>query len=120
MQDYKKLKVWQKAHQFALQIYLLSKQFPADERYGITSQMRRASLSIPTNIVEGCGREGQNELNRFLSIAMGSANEMEYLLLFANDISYIENSKYLLLQKDIIEIKKMLSSLQIKVKNSKL
>ncbi len=58
MQDFKKLKVWQKAHQFALQIYSLSKQFPADERYGITSQMRRASLSIPTNIVEGCGREG--------------------------------------------------------------
>lgn len=85
MQDFKKLNVWQKSHRLALQIYTVSKQLPSAERYGIISQMRRAALSIPTNIVEGCGRESSKEMNRFLTIAIGSANEIEFLLLFAKD-----------------------------------
>jgi four helix bundle protein len=83
MQDYTKLAVWQKSHEFVLTIYTICPQFPDDERYGLTSQMKRAVLSIPTNIAEGCGRETQAELRRFLYISMGSASEVEYYRRYA-------------------------------------
>lgn len=78
MKDFKKLKAWEKSHQLTLAIYKVTRSFPKDELYGLTSQMRRASVSIPANIAEGCGRGSDAELARFCHIAMGSASELEY------------------------------------------
>jgi four helix bundle protein len=86
MRDFRKLMVWQKAHQLTLGIYELTANFPRDEVYGLTSQVRRAAASIPANVAEGCGRDGDTELARFLRIAMGSANELEYHLILARDL----------------------------------
>ena len=74
---YKKLIVWQKANKLALEVYLAAKSFPKDEIYGITAQLRRAALSVPTNIVEGVGRQGRKELKQFINIALGSLAETE-------------------------------------------
>ena len=86
MRGFRELKVWEKAHRLSLAIYKASSGFPKDELYGLTSQIRRSSVSIPTNIVEGCGRNGNAELARFLHIASGSASELEYHLLLARDL----------------------------------
>lgn len=83
MKDFKKLIVWKKAHEMTLNIYRTTKSFPKDEVYGLTSQLRRAASSIPANIAEGCGRNSDAELARFLQIAAGSASEVEYHLLLA-------------------------------------
>lgn len=85
MGDFKKLAVWEKAHRLTLAVYRASGSFPKDELYGLMSQIRRAAASIPTNIAEGSGRGGDRELVRFLHIALGSANELEYQLLLAKD-----------------------------------
>ncbi len=86
---YKKLLVWQKADALAYQIYQESKNFPKEEIYGMTSQIRRAALSIPTNLVEGAGRQGKKELKHFANIALGSNAELEYLLSFCFKLGYI-------------------------------
>ncbi len=91
---YKKLIVWQKADELVYQIYLETKKFPKDEIYGITSQLRRAAISIPTNIVEGTGRQGKNELRQFLNIALGSLAETEYLLEFCYRLGYLKEADY--------------------------
>jgi len=91
---YKKLIVWQKADELAYQVYLETKNFPKDERYGITSQLRRAAISIPTNIVEGTGRQGRNELKQFVNIALGSLAETEYLLEFCFRLGYFRKETY--------------------------
>ena len=77
MRNFKGLNVWEKAHQFTLDVYRITRDFPDDERFGLTVQLRRAAASIPTNIAEGCGRDGERELARFMSIAAGSASEAE-------------------------------------------
>src|SRR5690606_21981117 len=79
------LKVWQKAHRFVIDVYQQSRRFPADERFGLTAHLRKSATSVPSNIAEGCGREGERELARFLSIAAGSASESEYQLLLARE-----------------------------------
>src|SRR3989304_6614085 len=84
--NYKELIVWQKADEMAYEIYMITKAFPADELYGLTSQLRRAALSVPTNIVEGYARAGDKELGRFLDIALGSLAEVKYLLHFASSL----------------------------------
>ena len=90
MQDFRDLKVWQKSHQLNLQIYQHTRNFPKEDLYGITSQIRRASSSIPTNIAEGCGREGGRDFARFLQIAMGGqATEVVYLILLCKDIQLL-------------------------------
>lgn len=89
MAKYRNLVVWQKADELAFQIYKLTEGFPASEKYGLTSQIRRAALSIPTNIVEGYGRKSQKELSRFLDISLGSLAELEYLLDFSKRLNYI-------------------------------
>jgi len=96
---YKKLIVWQKADELAYEIYCASKDFPKDEIYGITSQLRRAALSIPTNIVEGCGRQNQNELRQFINIALGSLAEVEYLIDFSLKLKYLDKEDYAKLQE---------------------
>ena len=94
MATYKNLLVWQKAHELAYQVYLITKGFPKDETYGLTSQLRRAVLSVPANIVEGYSRKGDKELARFLNIALGSLAETEYLLFFAKELSYLSDKQY--------------------------
>ena len=108
MRDFKKIQVWQKAHQLTLRIYKITAAFPSDERFGLVSQIRRATASIPTNIAEGAGRETQKEFSRFIHIASGSASEVEYQLLLAHELGYISSEEYPSFEKDIIEIKRML------------
>jgi four helix bundle protein len=91
---YKKLIVWQKADELAYQVYLETKKFPRDELYGITSQLRRAAFSIPTNIVEGSGRQNRNEIRQFINIALGSLSEVEYLLEFCLRLNYFPEDAY--------------------------
>jgi len=110
MKDFKKLKVWGKAHHLTLKVYKATAVFPREELYGLTSQMRRSSASIPTNIAEGCGRNTDSELARFLEIAMGSASELEYLFLLSNDLNLLERSDFEVLTSKVIEIKQMLAS----------
>ena len=108
MRDFKKIQVWQKAHELTLKIYKITKAFPDDERFGLVSQTRRATASIPTNIAEGAGRETQTEFARFIHIASGSASEVEYQLLLAHELGYISDEEYPHLEKEISEIKRML------------
>lgn len=105
------MKVWEKAHVLTLDVYECSKAFPRDELYGLTSQMRRSSASIGTNIAEGCCRKGDSELGRFLHIAIGSASELEYQLLLARDLEMVKSLDYQRLSAEVIEVKKMLASL---------
>ena len=116
MQSFRSLRVWEKSHQLTLDIYASRKTFPREEVYGLTSQMRRASASIGMNIAEGCCRKGSVEMARFLQIAMGSASEVEYQFLLAHDLEYLHNSAYECLTAQVVEVKKMLSSLMQKVK----
>lgn len=111
MKDYKNFTVWQKSHQLTLDVYKVLNDFPKDEIFGLISQMKRSSSSIPTNIAEGCGRNTDKDFARFLIIAFGSANELEYQFILSKDLKFIdlETSEKLLFQ--IEEIKKMLNSL---------
>jgi four helix bundle protein len=90
MKDFRKLTVWQKAHAMVLSSYKATAGFPKHELFGLVSQIRRCSSSIPANIAEGCGRIGNSELHRFLQIACGSSNELEYHFLLARDLGYIK------------------------------
>jgi len=118
MRDFKKYDIWKLSHIFTLKIYDLTKSFPVQELYGITSQIRRASSSIPTNISEGCGRDSDNEFNRFLTIALGSASEVEYLTILSKDLNYIDNKSFFELDKDINTIKRKIYSLKQKLTNA--
>ena len=114
MRDFREIKVWSKAHLLTLEIYKLTINFPREEVYGITSQLRRSSASIAANIAEGFGRGGNRELARFLQIAMGSACEVEYHVLLSKDLNLINKLIYADLNERIVEIKRMLASLLLK------
>lgn len=116
MKDFRELQVWHKAHKLVLEIYKVSSKFPKEEIYGLSSQIRRAAASIPTNIAEGCGRVSNKDLKRFLNIAMGSASEVEYQVVLAKDLGYIDSETHSSLNIAIQEIKKMLSSYIVKIK----
>jgi four helix bundle protein len=111
MKDFRQLKVWEKAHQLALAVYKATKSFPKEELYSLTSQIRRSSMSIPTNIAEGCGRNTDAEFARFLQISMGSASETEYQLLLSHDLGFMDPEQYATLNHDVTEIKRMIASL---------
>ena len=117
MQNYKNLNVWVKSHEITLKIYSLTKGFPKEEINSLTSQIRRCSSSIPANIAEGCGKNSNKDLGRFLNIALGSANETEYFLLLSKDLGYLTLEDHQLLEKTINEIKAMLISLIQKVRS---
>ena len=108
MQDFKQLLVWQKAHQLTLDVYKMNRDFPDDERFGLTSQIRRAASSIPTNIAEGSGRGSNADFSRFLQIAFGSAKETEYLLILAKDLRYCPDETFAILNDNTKEVQKML------------
>jgi len=110
MKDFRKIKAWHRAHGLTLQVYKITESFPKEELYGLTSQIRRAAASIPTNIAEGCGRGTDAELARFIDIALGSASEVEYHLLLAHDLGYIAENDYDVLSTETIEIKRMLTT----------
>ena len=116
MQNYKNLNVWVKSHEITLKIYGLTKGFPKEEIYSLTSQIKRCSSSIPANIAEGCGKNSNKDLGRFLNIALGSANETEYFLLLSKDLGYLTLEDHQLIEKTINEIKAMLISLIQKVR----
>jgi four helix bundle protein len=105
---YKKLIVWQKADNLAYKVYVETKVFPKEELYGITSQLRRAALSVPLNIVEGVGRQGKAELRQFANIALGSLAEAEYLLDFSRRLGYLKAESYKLLQDLCEEVGRLL------------
>jgi len=111
MQSFRDLKVWQKAHDLTRRVYQGTSRFPAEERFGLTSQIRRASVSIGANIAEGCTRGSDRDFARFLHIALGSASELEYLLLLARDLELLPKAPYDVLNKNVVEVKKMLSAL---------
>lgn len=111
MRDFRNLKVWEKGHRLVLEVYALTREFPAEERYELTRQLRRAAGSIPTNIAEGCGRSGDPEFRHFLSIAMGSASETEYLLILSTDLGYLSPAAQAPLLHQVQEIKRMLTPL---------
>ena len=111
MKDFRKLLVWEKAHQLTLGIYQVTAAFPSAETYGLTSQIRRAASSIPSNIAEGCGREGDAELSRFCTIARGSASELEYQILLSRDLKLMQADDYERLTQQVVEIKRMLTVL---------
>ncbi len=115
MRDFRKYEVWKLSHSFVLQVYSISKNFPQSEIYGLTSQIRRAATSIPTNISEGCGRNTDVEFARFLHIALGSAHEAEYLLQLAHDLEYIEETTYQTLHLKINEVKRKVYHLEQKL-----
>jgi four helix bundle protein len=92
-------------------VYKATNSFPIDEKYGLTNQIRRSSVSIPSNIAEGCGRNGEAELTRFLLIGMGSASELEYQMLLAHDLSFLSEQDHAKLNSRITEVKRMLASL---------
>ena len=111
MKDFKELKVWVKAHELTVTLYGITRKFPREEIYGLTSQLRRSAASIGANIAEGCGRRSDGGLGRFLQIARGSASETEYHLLLAKDLGFLSDVDYSSTAKRVIEVQRMLTSL---------
>ncbi|MDP3313743.1 four helix bundle protein [Lutibacter sp.] len=118
MVNYKNYKVWQKSHNLVFEVYKTVSLFPKEEQFNLVSQIKRASISIPTNIAEGCGRETQKELIRFLYIASGSAHELDYLFLISTELNFISKGESAILLNEIDEIKKMLAALITKIKST--
>ncbi|MHB8883200.1 MAG: four helix bundle protein [Thermodesulfovibrionales bacterium] len=116
MQNFRELQVWKKSHALTVAIYKATTIFPKEEIYGLTSQMRRAAVSVAANIAEGCGRGGKADFARFIQMALGSASELEYLLLLSCEIQYLNDSEYEKLSSEVIEVKKMLTSFMKKLK----
>lgn len=112
MRDFKKYDIWQLSHSLTLEVHKITSVFPKEELFGITSQIRRSAASIPTNISEGCGRNSDKEFNQFLNIALGSANETEYLLILSKDLNYINNEIFEKLEKEVNTIKSKIYKLK--------
>jgi four helix bundle protein len=109
--DFKKLEVWQVAHRVTCQVYQATAGFPKTETYGLTAQLRRSASSIPANIAEGSGRNGDLEFSRFVRISLGSATELEYHLLLSRDIGLLTASKYEELSGEVLRVRSMLARL---------
>ena len=109
MRNFRELTVRQKSHELVLDVYRHSSRCPADERYGLTAQLRKAAVSIPSNIAEGCGRGSDRDFRRFLSIAAGSASEVEYQTLLAHDLGYLSDTAYHHLDDGVNEVKRILN-----------
>jgi four helix bundle protein len=117
MRNYRDLEVWKISHKLTLELYAASKKFPKDEIFGLTSQLRRAAVSIGANLAEGCGRRTSPEFARFIRIAMGSASELDYHLLLCRDFEFISAEFYERNAKELIKVRKMLSALLTSVEN---
>jgi len=118
MRNYKDLVVWEKAHKLTLAIYKETNAFPKEERFGLRSQVRRASSSIPSNLAEGCGRRSDGEMGRFVQIAMGSGTELSYHLLLCRDLDILGTAEFSRLSADLDEVLRMLSALSGRVRGT--
>ena len=118
MRNYKDLRVWDEAHRLTLAVYKATTSFPKDERFGLTSQIRRAAASIAANLAEGCGRRSDKEMGRFVQIAMGSAAELSYHLLLSKDLDFVTEEKHAVLSAHLERVMKMLSALSAKLKSA--
>jgi four helix bundle protein len=118
MRDYKRYDTWKIAHELVKEIYIISESFPKSELFGLTSQIRRASVSIPTNIAEGCGRSTDKEFARFLEISIGSTNETEYLLFLSCDLGFTTEDKLSSLNPKLNLIRQKLIQLRKKLLNN--
>lgn len=116
--SFENLIVWQKAHQWVLSVYKQSKIFPKEEKYGLTSQLRRSAISVPANIAEGFKKRGKADKVRYINIAQGSLEESRYYLILARDLSYLDDSKISALKEAQEEIGRMLESYAMAIKNS--
>ncbi len=116
MRDFRKLKVWEKSHMLALEVYRITRGFPPAEVYGMQAQMRRASVSVASNIAEGSGRSGRAELGQFLNWAAGSVSELEYQLLLARDLGFLNGGTYTRAATRAVEVKRMLAGLLRRVR----
>ena len=115
MRNFRKYQVWELGHQITLDVYKLTNSFPKVEQYGLTSQMRRASSSVPANIAEGCGRESDVEFKRFLVIANGSATELEYFLILVKDLNLVSEKDMIELVGKVDQLKRSLNKLISKI-----
>jgi four helix bundle protein len=116
MRNYRDLRVWEEGHQLTLAVYEATALFPKEERFGLTSQIRRASASIAANLAEGCGRRSDGEMGRFVQIAMGSGAELSYHLLLSRDLDFLPNDVYVILNARLERVLKMLSALSAKLR----
>lgn len=118
MHKFKELKVWQKARKLVKEIYETTQKFPKEELFGLTSQMRRSAVSILANIAEGCGRDTQNELNRFMDIANGSSFELETLVILSFDLKFISQNEFDNFNDKLNEIQKMIYGFKRSIQKS--
>ena len=115
MHNFKNLKIWQKSRVLVKEVFLLTKEIPSEEKFGLTSQMLRCAYSIPSNIAEGSGRSSNKEFSRFLDISLGSAFELETQLILASDINYLSEEQLQRIQDLLQEIQKMIYSFKTKL-----
>lgn len=119
MQDFRNLKVWQKAHELTLAVYAATRSFPKEEMYGVTGQMRRAAVSVPSNLAEGCCRQGDTEFGRFAQIALASLSELEYFLLLTRDLQLVDETVYGHTNGMAEEVRRMLIALIQKLRHAR-
>ena len=117
MRNYRDLEVWKLSHKLTLELYVASRKFPKDEMFGLTSQLRRATISIGANLAEGCGRRTSPKFARFIWIAMGSASELDFHLMHCRDFEFVSKEFYERNSKELIRVCKMLSALLSSVEN---
>lgn len=110
MRDFHSLDIWKKSHELTLDVYRVTENFPKNEIFALTSQVRRAAYSIPMNIAEGCGRKSEAEFCQFLNISSGSASELEYQMLLAHDLGYLDSMVFQQLNEKVVAIRKMICS----------
>lgn len=110
MRNFRELKVWQGAHVLVLSVYRASARFPVSERYGLTDQMRKCAVSVPANIAEGIGRGSDADTARFLQMALGSAEELDYYFLLTHDLGYLDQSQHVYLAGEVSAVKRMLNA----------
>jgi len=115
MHNFKELNIWKRSVDLAVEVYKLAKDFPDEERYGLTSQMTRSAVSVSSNIAEGAGRNTNKDFNNFLGIALGSSFELETQLIIANKIGIIESNAFESITKETIEVQKMINGFKSKI-----
>ena len=118
MQNFRNLQVWRSAHTLVLSVYRITRAFPREEQFTLVSQIRRAAISVPANIAEGCGRGSDRDFARHLQIAVGSADELDYHLLLATDLCFISSGEHQLLLRELVEVRKMLTGLVRRLKST--
>ncbi len=117
MHNFRELKVWKKSRILVKDVYILTQKFPKAEQFGLTSQIRRSAISVPSNIAEGCGRDTKKQLSHFLEIAMGSSCELETQLLLAFDIGYLTEIELNTVVTQINKIQKMIVGFKKSLQN---